>query len=134
MKTSLNHLCIAVLLLCGCQRGPEIVTGTKTDERVEAAPVNGESYRTRNGQSAITLISSSELEYRVDSGTTLLCKYSDQGNALRIIMTALGTQQVLYFRRVPNGLMSNNGEVYLNSAGLAEVARQEQIARQQQLV
>jgi hypothetical protein len=48
-------------------------------------------------------------------------------------MTALGTQQVLYFRRVPSGLMSNNGELYLNAAGLAEVARQEQVARQQQL-
>jgi hypothetical protein len=48
-------------------------------------------------------------------------------------LTALGTQQVLYFRRVPNGLMSNNGEAYFNAAGLAELSRQEEIARQQQI-
>jgi hypothetical protein len=133
MKTSNVHWLILVLALSGCQRNPEIATGTKTDERVEAAAFNGQAYRTANGESAITLISSDELEYRVDNDTTLLCKYSDQGGALRVILTELGTQHVLYFRRVPNGLMSNNGRLYLNAAGLAELRRQDEIARQRQI-
>jgi hypothetical protein len=130
---AMKSLCIVVLFLFGCQRGPEIVAGTRTDERVEAAGFNGESYRTEDGSSAITLISSTELEYRVNNSTTLLCKYSDKENAIRVILTELGTQQVLYFRRVPNGLMSNSGTLYLNAAGLAELRRQEAISRQQQM-
>lgn len=100
-----------------------MATGTATGDRVEAAAFNGESYRTRDGRSAITLISRDALEYRLADGTTLLCKYSEQGNALRVIMTSLNTQQVLYFRRVPNGLQSNDGELYLNAPGLAELQR-----------
>jgi hypothetical protein len=135
MRNSGIVLLLAILLLLGvgaCQRGPEIAAGTGTEGRVEAVARNGELYQTRNSRSAITLISSDELEYRVDN-TTLLCRYTDQGNALRVIMTALGTQQVLYFRRVPNGLMSNDGILYLNATGLGEIKRHEEIARKQQM-
>ncbi|MBC7818985.1 MAG: hypothetical protein IAG10_19015 [Planctomycetaceae bacterium] len=121
------------LLLTVCRRGPEIAAGTTSDARVQAAGFNGESYQTPNGRSAIALISADELEYRVNDGTTLLCKYTDQRSALRVIVTTLGTQQVMYFRRVPNGLMSNDGDLYLNAAGLAELRRQEEVARQQRL-
>jgi hypothetical protein len=101
---------------------------TATNSRVEAQPFNGQSYRTQDGRSAITLISSDELEYRVPDGRTLLCKYTNQQNALRVIVTALGTQEVLYFRRVPNGLVSNDGILYLNPSALAEVQRQAELA------
>lgn len=130
-KVSLLILLVP-LALTACRRGPEIATGTTTDARVEAAGFHGQSYQTRNGRSAITLISAEELEYR-NGDTTLLCKYTDQGNALRVIVTALGTQQVMYFRRVSDGLISNGGEVFLNPAGLLEVQRQDEIARQQRM-
>jgi hypothetical protein len=70
------------------------------------------------------MISSEELEYRVRDGTTLLCKYSIQQDALRVIMTALGTQEVLYFRRVPNGLVSNDGILYLSPSALRAMKEQ----------
>jgi hypothetical protein len=102
-------------------RTPTIATDTATSSRIEAQPFNGQSYRTQDGQSAITLISHEELEYRVSDGTTLLCKYTSQQDAIRVIVTALGTQQVLYFRRVPNGLESNEGLLYLSPSALEEV-------------
>jgi hypothetical protein len=117
-----------LLLFSACDRTPKIATDTTANSRVEAQPLNGQSYRTRDGRLAITLISSEELEYRVRDGTTLLCKYSSQQDALRVIMTAFGTQQVLYFRRVPNGLLSNDGILYLSPSGLAEIQRQEELA------
>jgi hypothetical protein len=110
-------------------RNRAIATDTATGSRVEAKPFNGQSYRTQDGRSAITLISSEELEYRVSDGTTLLCKYTSQQDAIRVIMTALGTQQVLYFRRVPNGLISNDGIVYMSSSALLEVQRAEDYAK-----
>lgn len=91
-----------------------------------------QSYRTRDGRSSITLNSSDELEYRVSDGTILLCKYTSQKEALRVILTTLGTQQVLYFRRVPQGLISNDGTLYLSPSALAEAQRQEGIAKRAQ--
>lgn len=122
-----------ILLLSACTREPQISVDKATNGLVEAAPFNGESYRTPNGRSAITLVSSDELEYRVADGTTYLCKYSAQQDALRVILTVMGTQQVLYFRRVHNGLVSNDGTQYLNSAGLAELDHEKELARQREM-
>jgi YD repeat-containing protein len=91
-----------------------------------------QSYRTRDGRSSITLNSSDELEYRVSDGAILLCKYTSQKEALRVILTTLGTQQVLYFRRVPQGLISSDGTLYLSPSALAEAQRQEGIAKRAQ--
>lgn len=123
-----------LLLFSACDRAPKSTTTTDaaTNSRVEAQPFNGQSYRTQDGRSAITLISSDELEYRVRDGRTLLCKYTSQQDALRVIVTALGTQEVLYFRRVPNGLVSNDGILYLNPSGLAEAQRQAELAMRAQ--
>ena len=117
----------------GCRRGPEVATVTTNEARVQAVAWKGESYHTRNGRSAITLISSDELEYRLADNTILLCKYTDQGQALRVIVTAFGTQQVQYFRRVQNGLVSNDGDIYLNAAGMTELQRQQELERQREL-
>jgi hypothetical protein len=132
-NTSLLGVLLIVSLPFACRRGPEVTSGTTNEARVEAVGWKGQSYHVRNGRSAITLISADELEYRTDDHTILLCKYTDQGAALRVIVTALGTQQVMYFRRVPNGLMSNSGELYLNSDGWAHLRRQEEIEQQKQL-
>lgn len=122
---------LVILPAVGCEGTPkETVTGnTAGNSGLEARPFNGEAYRTQDGRSAITLISPVELEYRLKDGTILLCKYSKQDDGLRVVATALGTQQVLYFRRVSNGLLSNDGVLYLSPAGLAEVQRQEEQAR-----
>lgn len=87
------------------------------------------TYRTRDGRSWIRLVSSNELEYRQE-GTTLLCKYSVQDGSLRVILTVMGTQQVLYFKRSPDGYRSEDGESYMTPAARAALQRREQAASQ----
>jgi type II secretory pathway pseudopilin PulG len=89
------------------------------------------TYRTRDGRSWIRLVSSNELEYRHE-GTTFLCKYSVQDESLRVILTVLGTQQVLYFKRTPEGYASEQGESYMTPAAIADLQRREQAAREAQ--
>jgi hypothetical protein len=89
------------------------------------------TYRTRDGRSWIRVVSSDELEYRHD-GTTFLCKYSVQDGSLRVILTVLGTQQVLYFNRTPDGYKSEDGEYYMTPAAIADLQRREQAAREAQ--
>ncbi|HYC92484.1 MAG TPA: hypothetical protein VEO54_24975 [Thermoanaerobaculia bacterium] len=125
-------LVLPLIAFGGCETEPKISAADATGRRVEAVAFKGEAYRTRSGTSSVILVSRDELEYTTN-GTTFLCKYSEQGNALRVILTALGTQQVLYFRRVQGGLQSNDGEIYLSETGLAEVERQEELERQRQI-
>lgn len=86
---------------------------------------SAETYRTESGNRWIKLISSSELEYRTGD-TTFLCKYSTEQGSLRVIMSALGTQQVLYFRRTPAGFVSEEGVNFYSQAGMADYRRQQQ--------
>lgn len=121
---------LAALMSVSCSREPKIAAASAAGGSVQPVAFNGESYSTASGRSAITLISRNELEYTVND-TTFLCTYSEQSGALRVVMTALGTQQVLYFQRVQNGLRSNDGAVYLDQAGLAALRRQEEVERQE---
>ena len=89
------------------------------------------TYSTRDGRSWIRLVSSDELEYR-HVGTTFLCKYSVQDGSLRVILTVMGTQQVLYFKHTPDGYMSEDGESYMTPAAIADFQRREQAAREAQ--
>ncbi len=86
---------------------------------------SAQSFRTLDGHSAITLVSSDEAEYHHD-GATFLCKYTSKNDAIRVIQTILGTQQVLYFRKTPSGLAAEDGTVYLNPSAYAEARRQQQ--------
>ena len=121
---------LPLFLFPACNGEPKIASDA-AGGALEAMAFNGEIYRTRNGYSTINLISRDELEYTTN-GTTLLCKYSEQNDALRVIATMLGTQQVLYFRRVPGGLQSNDGILYLSRAGLAELQRQQELERKRE--
>lgn len=112
--TSLLFLLVAAMTI-GCNKPSQ--TDTNDDgyhvPRVEAQPFHGEIYRSLDGENAITLISSEELEMR-DGRTTLLCKYSKQAGALRVIVTALGANQIEYFRITNAGLQDNDGKVLLS--------------------
>jgi hypothetical protein len=124
------RLLLVVAILVACGREPKLATN-EAAAGVQPVPFHGETYRMRSGRSAITLISADELEY-THNGTIFLCKYSKQGDALRVVMTALGTQQVLYFRRIQAGLVSNDGDLYLSPSGMAEIEKQEENVRVQQ--
>lgn len=120
--------------LVGCDKSPNIVTTQATDSppRVEAAPFQGRTYRTFDGRKALTLISRDECEFR-DDQTTLLCKYNQQDNTLRVVMNVLGTQQVVYFRNTTNGIQDNQGTEFLtpqaHTARVTELREREERAQ-----
>jgi hypothetical protein len=129
-RYSIPVVLITALLSVACHREPAVVAADAAGG-VGPQAFNGQAFRSRNGNSAIVLVSREELEYTT-GGTTFLCKYSEQGDGLRVIFTALGTQQVLYFRRVPGGLQSNDGVLFLNKAGLQEAERLDQLRQRQE--
>ena len=99
---------------------------------ITSSEASEETYRTEYGDQWIKLISSSELEYH-PGHATFLCKYSNQKGSLRVIMTVLGTQQVLYFRRTSEGLVSEKGMTFFNPAALAENRQQAALAERARL-
>jgi hypothetical protein len=97
---------------------------------IQAEPFHGQVYKSLNGRTVLTLVSRDECEI-AEGGTTLLCKYTKQDDKLRIVTTALGTSQVLYFRFTDQGLDDNKGNVLLSPdkyAAALEVVRQQQEA------
>ena len=69
----------------------------------------------------------------MQDGTTLLCKYTKQTDALRVIATVMGTPQVIYYRFTDQGIQDNNGNVLLSPekyAAAIEQQRQAQIEEQ----
>jgi hypothetical protein len=86
----------------------------------------------------LTLVSKDECEI-AEGGTTLLCKYTKQDGKLRVVTTALGTSQVLYFRFTEQGLDDNKGTVLFSPEALAVAMRQirreeERIAKEQERI
>ena len=95
----------------------------------EAKPFHGEVYRTFDGGKTLTLISRDECEVK-KGGTTFLCKYTKQDDALRVVMAVMGTNQVVYYKLVPEGLKEENGSILLtDSLYQMERKRQEDAAR-----
>ena len=112
LASFLSVICFLSLLGCDKQAGSSDETSEQRGA-VSAVPFNGESFRSFDGSMALTIISKDECEMR-NGPDTLLCKYTRQDGALRVIVTQLGTNLVLYFRLVPEGLQGNHGNVLLN--------------------
>lgn len=112
-------------ILTGCDKSPNITTtqNTVSQPRVEAEAFHGEVYRSLDGQTALTLISRDECELRTGQGT-LLCKYTKQSDALRVVVTALGTNQVVYYRFTAQGIQDNDGAVLLSPDALSALLRE----------
>lgn len=98
------------LLLVACNKSPNI---TSDSPQVQAEPFQGQLYRSFDGRMVLTLISRDECELNT-RGTTLLCKYTKQSDALRVVATAMGTNQVIYYRFTDQGIQNNDGEVLLS--------------------
>ena len=115
---------IVAMLLASCDRSPKSVTTTDDTGKThtEAPAFKGQAYHTVSGKSSIVLISADELEFRVPHGDTFLCKYTDTPDALRIVMTTLGTPQVRYLKHTAAGLQEEDGTIYLTAAAQAELA------------
>lgn len=117
MTTQIKLLLLLTVALTtvGCDKTSQTTTHNDGEHvpRVEARPFHGEVYRSIDGNTALTLISSEELELR-EGKTTLLCKYSKQTETLRVIITSLGTSQIVYFRFTDKGLQDNEGKTLLS--------------------
>ena len=70
---------VLAAFLFGCNKSSNISTDSS---QAQAEPFHGQVYRTFNGRTTLTLISAAECEIR-DGTTTLLCKYTRQGDTLR---------------------------------------------------
>lgn len=121
-------LLLITLVVLGCDKR-SATENSSQPQRVEAQPFHGQVYRSINGQNALTLVSSDELELR-EGNTTLLCKYSKQPDALRVVMTAMGTNQVIYFRFINVGLQDNEGRVFLSPQAYVAAVEQSRIAQE----
>lgn len=122
----LSALLAAASLLIGCDKSPNIASDS---QQVQAEPFHGQVYRSFNGRSTLTLISQDECELN-QGGTTLLCKYTKQPDALRVVVTAMGTNQVIYYRITDQGIQDNSGNVMLSPDRYAAAIEQARIARE----
>ena len=122
-------LAVFVLFSGGCNQKPPSTTasssGSQHQPAIQAEPFHGEVYRSLDGRNVLTLISKDECEL-AEGQTILLCKYTKQNDALRIVTTALGTSQVVYFRITDLGLQDNNGRILLSPKGIEAIALEKQ--------
>jgi hypothetical protein len=141
----MNMKTVAILAACalftgGCGQSPTTTSSNgqpspaiQPPPVIQAEPFHGQVYKTLNGRIVLTLISKDECEL-TEHGTTYLCKYTKQTGALRVIVTALGTSQVVYLRYTDQGLQDNDGDVLLSpdkyEAALLHLQQEQQ--RQQQ--
>lgn len=78
---------------------------------------NGKIFRSADEQQSIKIISSDELELTRDrTGPHFVCKYSKESESLRVVATVLGTTQALYFKVTDQGLQSDDGTIFYDSA------------------
>ena len=121
------------LVSCG-KKSPELTTSTTSDGATKVAPepFKGAVYRSSNDSVALTLISPDEAEYST-GGQTFLCKYTRQDGRIRMILTAFGSNQVLYFRETSVGLSGNDGTSLLSADQYAAVKEQRRQAQQAEM-
>src|SRR5947207_2156573 len=98
MKNVISAAVVAIALsLVACKKAPTTGGPPGAQPQAQAQPYKGGVYKSGDGNTVLTLVSSEECEIQAN-GTTLLCKYTKQADTLRVVLTALGTSQVLYFR------------------------------------
>jgi tetratricopeptide (TPR) repeat protein len=113
----MKHPYIPAILLAlatsSCDKPNAAVTTDGPTHRVEAEPFHGAVYRAFDGNTVLTLISRDECELQ-NQRQTLLCKYTKQPEALRVVVTAFGTNQVIYYRFISEGIQDNEGRILLS--------------------
>lgn len=83
-----------------------------------------QTYKTLDGGTVLTLISKEECEL-TEHGTILLCKYTrPDSKTLRLIVNALGTSQVIYFRLTEQGLEDAKGNILFTPDQLSATREQ----------
>lgn len=135
MKSKLiTILATLAILTAGCGKSPNTNSNASqpaqpTPPPIQAEPFHGQVYKSLNGRTTLTLVSKDECELS-EGGTILLCKYTKPNDTLRVVTTALGTSQVIYFRFTAQGLVDNNGNVLFSPEGLTAKIQQQQLEQQ----
>lgn len=80
-------------------------------------------YRNADETQSIKVTSSEELEFTQGKGPHLVCKYSIEGDSLRVVATILGTTTAQYFQITDEGLRSHEGMVFYDSEHFGEANR-----------
>ena len=117
-----------VALLAGCGKQDSAVV---PNNALPQSPMAREVYRSFDGRTRIEIISPDECEIS-DGAAILLCKYSRQPQSLRVVATASGTNQVLYYQFTPQGLEDNKGRVLFSPRQYELAVEQVEAAKKQQ--
>src|SRR5882724_11314509 len=79
---------------------------------VDASELRGALFRSANEAISLKIISEDELEFTPErDGPNLGCKYSRDGDTLRVVVTVLGSPQAVYFKFIPEGLQRADGTI-----------------------
>jgi hypothetical protein len=102
------------------------------EEVISLTPFSGKVFRTEDDRSSINIVSKKELELSIN-GTTYLCEYKEKDNTLRVVLTILGSAQVLYFQRAEYGIIGNDNTKFLSPKYYAEAKERKRLAREEQI-
>lgn len=79
--------------------------------------IRGAVFRALIDAPRIKVVSDDELEFTPErDGPNLVCKYSHDGDLLRVVATVSGSTQAIYFRFIPEGLQSPAGTILYDVA------------------
>jgi TonB family protein len=79
--------------------------------------LQGAVFRALTDALRIKVVSDDELEFTPErEGPNLVCKYSHDGDFLRVVATVSGSTQAIYFRFIPEGLRSPDGTILYDVA------------------
>jgi hypothetical protein len=129
MKISL--ILALLFTLAACDKQSEKDMGGPTSAPAQAVPFKGEVYQALDLSEAITLVSADELEHHKGE-FNLVCKYTKQGDTLRLVENIFGTTQALYFKITPQGLRANDGIVLYSPTGRITAIEENKLAQQRQ--
>lgn len=96
--------------------------------------LRGAVFRGVSDAAAIKIVSDDELEFTAErDGPNLVCKYSRDGDSLRIVVTLLGSPQAVYFKFIPEGLQRSNGTILYDNAHFDAASSAAAAERERQL-
>ncbi len=100
----------------------------------DTTDLRGAVFRGVKDTPRIKTVSDNELEFTPDrSGPNLVCKYSRDGESLRVVVTLLGSPQAIYFKFVPDGLQRSDGTILYDAAHFEAASKTAAAERERQL-
>lgn len=118
-------LLILPVILSACDK-KESTSGTGTSVTVD---FKREAFQSTDGRYKLALISGSEAEYTID-GTTHLSQYTKSDGKVRLVVSAFGGKEVIYFKEKQGSLHGEDGKMLLAASQLAAFREEQRLAEQ----